>query len=270
LNIPWSSYDPVAESYASVAEPAYFAKAAHDLVSLLAPSRGVRVLDVGAGTGAVTSAMSRVVGPDGLLLAVDPAVTMLRMAARKARIRTIAGALPHIPCRTETFDVVTAGFVLSHVADPEEALAEMARVLTPGGKVGISAWAESSATTAPGRIWQSVVEGFIDSHRVERALGWALPSEERLTTPVALMTALTGAGFQDAFVERRAYDVQLSAEDFVQLRLLALPSRFMHSTLPRLEWEQFVATASRRITQCFGSRISYTMSVNLATAVRGG
>lgn len=269
MNITWSSYDPLGESYASVAEPAYFAAPADDLVSLLGVSRGVRLLDVGAGTGAVTSAASRVVGQHGLIIALDPAVTMLRMAGKNLpHVRTVAGALPSIPCRAGTFNVVTAAFVLSHVPDPEAALREMARVLTPEGQVGVSSWAASPALTPPAQVWQAVVEKFIDSNRLQQALEQALPSEARLTTPLAIMAALANAGFREASVEQRGYDIRLTSEAFVQSRLLALPSRFMRSALPKHSWEQFVSTASRKLIENFGPQMAFTVTVNLATAIR--
>lgn len=251
-----------------MAEPAYFAAPAHDLVSLLGVSRGVRLLDVGAGTGAVTSAAFRVVGQHGLIMALDPAVTMLRMAGRNApRVRTVAGVLPFLPCRAGTFNVVTAAFVLSHVPDPEAALREIARVLVPGGQVGVSSWAAGPALTPPAHVWQAVVDDFIDANLVKHALEEALPSEERLTTPLAILAALANTDFREASVEQRDYEIQITTDAFVQSRLLALPSRFMHSALPKETWQKFVSTASQKLIENFGPRMAFMVTINIARAI---
>lgn len=265
----WSSYDPVAETYASVAAPAYFAAAAQDLVSLLGLTRSVRWLDVGAGTGAVTSAACRVLGERDMLVAVDPAVMMLRKAVENAsRLHALAGALPAIPFRGGTFDVVTMAFVLSHLADPEAGLREIARVLSPGGQIGISSWATGPALTPPAQVWQAVVEEFIEQDRLQEAMGLALPYEGRFAELEAITAALASAGFQTIRVEQRSYDIQLSTEAFVQSRLIALPSRFMQSVLSNQVWQQFVSSASRRVIETLGSQLTFNVAINLSTARR--
>lgn len=269
-SVSWSSYDPVAETYASVAAPAYFAAAARDLVSLLRPAESVRWLDVGAGTGAVISAASRVIGERSMLVALDPAVMMLRVAARSTpHIHAVAAALPDIPFRRGTFDVVTAAFVLSHVADPESGLREMARVLSPGGHAGLSSWATSPSLSPPAQAWQAVVEEFIEQERVQEAVERALPAEGRFVEIELIAAELARAGFQGIRVEQRSYAIHVSREAFVQSRLIALPSRFMQSVLPDQVWQQFVATASRRLMERFGDQLTFDIAINLAAATCG-
>lgn len=202
-----------------------------------------------------------------MLVALDPAVMMLRMAARSTpRIHSLAAALPSIPVRSGIFDLVTAAFVLSHLADPEAALGDMARVLTPGGQIGMSSWASSPSLSPPAQVWQAVVEEFIEQERVQEAVGRALPAEGRFAELEAITAALVSAGFQTIRVEQRSYGVELSSAAFVQSRLIALPSRFMQSVLPDQVWQQFVSTASRRLMESFGDELKFDTAINLATA----
>ncbi|MSQ35909.1 MAG: ubiquinone/menaquinone biosynthesis methyltransferase [Dehalococcoidia bacterium] len=102
---------------------------------------GDRVLDVGCGTGDLALAC-RAAGARAVL-AVDFAAPMLARARRKARRRgrsDIAVALAdatRLPCADATFDVWCAAFVVRNIPELDAALAEAARVLRPGGRLGI-------------------------------------------------------------------------------------------------------------------------------------
>ncbi len=111
--------------------------AAH-LVPLLKPTD--RILDVGAGVGTITADLAQLVhavtateiGPDGL------AVTRATVAERGVSNVTFRTADIHaLPFDDAIFDVTHAHQVLQHVADPIQALREMARVTKPGGIVSV-------------------------------------------------------------------------------------------------------------------------------------
>jgi SAM-dependent methyltransferase len=97
---------------------------------------GARVIDIGCGTGVLTRALARWPGI-GEVVGVDPAPSLL------ARARSIAANLPNVsfqqadgralPFERETFDVAVFDSTLSHVPEPERALAEAYRVLRPRG-----------------------------------------------------------------------------------------------------------------------------------------
>lgn len=97
---------------------------------------GTRVLDVGTGTGAVALAAlergARVVG-------VDAAGGMVRTALGRGVDARVA-VLPELPFADGEFDAVLANFVLNHVGRPRAALAEVRRVLRPGGRAAVSVW----------------------------------------------------------------------------------------------------------------------------------
>lgn len=97
-----------------------------------APSR--RVLDLACGTGDV--ALSLADGQDVAGLDLTPAMLTIargRAASAGARIPWIAGDMTSLPIADATFDVVTTSYGLRNVPALDQALAEIARVLRPGG-----------------------------------------------------------------------------------------------------------------------------------------
>jgi demethylmenaquinone methyltransferase/2-methoxy-6-polyprenyl-1,4-benzoquinol methylase len=106
---------------------------------------GMRVLDVACGTGKLTRAAAAAVGEAGEVIGLDLSAGMLRRAARErpapgaAVPRYLAGdvlALPFPAADTGTgFTAVTIGFGLRNLPDYSAGLAEMHRVLLPGGRL---------------------------------------------------------------------------------------------------------------------------------------
>jgi arsenite methyltransferase len=118
------------------------ARAAYlDLVGVAA---GSRVLEVGCGSGAVTRAAARLVGPTGRVVGVDPSPGLLTVAAELARQEGVAaqvelrvGQAQALPFPDQTFDVVLAVTTLAHLPDAEQAIPELVRVARSGGRVGV-------------------------------------------------------------------------------------------------------------------------------------
>jgi SAM-dependent methyltransferase len=123
------SFSSAAETYDS-ARPGYPDAA----VDWMVPSRGGRVLDLGAGTGKLTSALVA----RGLdVLALDPSAEMLAVLARVVpEARTLVGEAEAIPLADGSVDAVTAAQAW-HWVDPDRAGAEVARVLVPGGRLSL-------------------------------------------------------------------------------------------------------------------------------------
>ena len=101
---------------------------------------GMQVLDVAAGTGDLTRAFAREVGPDGLVVLTDINAEML--AAGRDRLLDEGRIVPAVRCDAEclpfperSFDLVSVGFGLRNMTHKEQALREMRRVLKPGGRL---------------------------------------------------------------------------------------------------------------------------------------
>jgi demethylmenaquinone methyltransferase / 2-methoxy-6-polyprenyl-1,4-benzoquinol methylase len=108
------------------------------LVADLKP--GQRVLDLAGGTGDLAQAFARKVGSSGMVVHTDINTSMLRVG--RDRLVDAGLVLPTVVCDAEklpftrdSFDRVSVGFGLRNMTHKDKALAEMHRVLKPGGKL---------------------------------------------------------------------------------------------------------------------------------------
>ena len=100
----------------------------------MVPADAIDVVDVGAGTGKLTSAL---VAPGRHITAVDPDATMLAtLSATRRGIRTLVGTAERLPLDDESADVVVFGQSW-HWVDPPPASREVGRVLRSGGRLGL-------------------------------------------------------------------------------------------------------------------------------------
>jgi ubiquinone/menaquinone biosynthesis C-methylase UbiE len=117
----------------------------------LAPQPGQRLLDAGAGAGEVARELAAVVGAEGEVVAMDASARTLRAASDLTPphlpVRFVQGDVTDLQFESGTFDGVRVERVLQHLADPDRAVSELARVTRPGGRVCLvdTDW-ESAAT----------------------------------------------------------------------------------------------------------------------------
>lgn len=103
---------------------------------LAALSAGDSALDVACGTGDLAIELSRRVGADGEVIGSDFAQEMLERARAKApALQWELGNALDLPYASNRFDAATVGFGARNFSDLDRGLAEMARVVKPGGRV---------------------------------------------------------------------------------------------------------------------------------------
>jgi demethylmenaquinone methyltransferase / 2-methoxy-6-polyprenyl-1,4-benzoquinol methylase len=109
-------------------------------ISVARPRAGEHALDVATGSGDLALAMARAVGPSGRVWATDVNRRMLERG--RDRLLDAGVLVPAVQCDAERlpfpearFDCVMVGFGLRNMTHQERALAEMARVLRPGGRL---------------------------------------------------------------------------------------------------------------------------------------
>lgn len=162
---------------------------------------GNRVLELGAGTGEVAARLATAVAPNGSVVASDLAPGMV--ALLKARLGGVAGVeiaeidATDIALPAASVDAVAFRMGLMLVPEPARAIAEIGRVLRPGGRVAAAVWAGPQhnpwlTTLGMAAMMHGVVAG-------GPPIGPGTPFS--LADPAELAGLFTGAGFADVAVE---------------------------------------------------------------------
>jgi arsenite methyltransferase len=152
---------------------------------------GETVLDLGSGGGIDVLLSAKRVGPTGFVYGVDMTDEMLDLAAANARragatnVEFFKGTIEDVPLPDAAVDVVISNCVINLSVDKPKVIAEMFRVLTPGGRLGISDVVAEDHLTPAERAERGEYVGCIAG---------ALSRAEYLD-------GLTAAGFVDSSVE---------------------------------------------------------------------
>jgi SAM-dependent methyltransferase len=143
------------------------------------------------------------------MLGVDPAQPFLEFARsrlRDAEVEFHAGSAQALPCEDEAFDAAVSGLVLNFVPDPPRALAEMRRVVRPGGTVAVYVWDYAGEMQLMRRFWDAA--GALDPAARELDEGRRFP----ICQPERLASLFGEAGL--AATASRAIDVPTVFGDF--------------------------------------------------------
>jgi SAM-dependent methyltransferase len=174
----------------------------------LAPAQ--RVLDVGAGTGALTPAV-RAAAPHATILSIDPAAEMLHYAQRHRHVVPVLADAAALPIRDESADAVLLAYVLFMLPEPADGLREATRVLRPGGRAGTVTWASEEPSIAA-KMWDAT----LDELGIEPVP--AHSNHAGLDTSDAIATRLRDATLVPDDVWHETITFTFEPEDFWRLR----------------------------------------------------
>jgi SAM-dependent methyltransferase len=133
----------VFDTYDELLVPLVFQAYADDLVRRITDVHAGSILEVAAGTGAVTRAMARSLPGDVSITATDLVPGMIDRARRVGTARPVTwdqADVMALPYESESFDVVVCQFGVMFFNPKPDAIAEARRVLRPGGRLLFSVW----------------------------------------------------------------------------------------------------------------------------------
>lgn len=219
----WQLARDAAERYERILVPAILGPAARALVEWSGLREGEGVVDVGCGTGAATRLAAVKVGSSGRVAGVDVNAGMLDVARSMAStdgavIEWFEDSAYQLPFADAEFDVALCAQTLQFLDDRPRALAEMHRVLKPGGRIAVSLWCDIHDNP----YFDALVEAVATNIGGDTAAG--LSAAFGLTDPDSIRVLLSGAGFESVEATIERLDLELpKPEDFVPRHVSATP-----------------------------------------------
>lgn len=156
------SYDRLSRVYDIVAWPCERSLLLRGL-RLLSPTEGESILELGCGTGHTVARIAQTVSAEGRACGVDISRGMVRASRRRAlkgtllpRTHLVIGDGVHVPFANAVFAAAYMGFTLELFDTPVllEVLAEVRRVLQPGGRLCVVSMSRSSGRSMPVRLYE--------------------------------------------------------------------------------------------------------------------
>jgi len=179
---------------------------AESFVEWVSPKAGLRWLDVGCGSGALSEVVIRKHNPEAVI-AIDQSEGFVSKAQERlgAKAKCKVGDALSLPVADSSIDMAVSGLVLNFIPEPEKALAEMRRVTTTGGTVAVYIWDYAGKMEFLNYFWDVVVElnpsaaNLHEGHRFAKSNAEELSAAfvragfaEVETVPIEITTNFTG------------------------------------------------------------------------------
>ncbi|MEC4890750.1 MAG: methyltransferase domain-containing protein [Nitrospira sp.] len=242
----------------------------HRLVADARLHAGMKVLDLGSGTGYPALLGAQTVGPTGSVIGMDLAEHMLAAADRKAKrlglsnISFKTGDVTTLPFEANSFDAVTSRFCLMFLPEIPKAASEIARVLRPGGWVAAAVWSAPDRNPSIG-LSMAAIKQVIELPPPDPTA----PGIFRLAKPDDLAGIFQQAGLVDVAEQEFLADWSYASADeyYTSLMEIAAPVQNLMAKLTEAQQQD----VKQRILQAAsnyrrGERIVFPMAVRMVAA----
>ena len=219
------------------------------------------VVDIGTGAGALLPAIKRA-APNAVIVGVDRSQGMLRLAKDKHSGQLALMDVQNLALPANRFQVAVVAFVLFHLPNPEQCLAEVNRVLQPRGALGTVTWGSENMAPA-NAIWDDELQG-------AGAQILELPAvDNRACCDTAQkMTALLGkAGFVSIKVWSESIEHRWRPEDYFDYQV-GSTSRLRLQSLDVENRKACLRRVRDRLSGAEDEQYVYRGEVFVATAVK--
>lgn len=197
-----------AESRGRITELRYhlYGSATQQMLEAAQLRPGDHVLDIAAGTGDQSRMAARLVGTEGSVLATDISQEMLDVAARRAQqeglsnITSRAMNAEQLDLPENSYDAVISRFGLMLIPRRQQALAEIWRVLKPGGRLAALVWSKSERNPL---LDDTILAQYLEQEAAQRVFS--------LADAAVFAGALTWVGFQEVQVQPIPLTFQFSS-----------------------------------------------------------
>ena len=242
----------------------------HRLVGDARLRAGLRVLDLGSGTGYPALLAAQTVGINGSVVGIDLAEHMLAVAERKAKLLDFHNVsfktcdVTTLPFESASFDAVTSRFCLMFLPEIAKAAAEIKRVLKPGGWVATAVWSAQEQNPSIG-LAMAMVKQVIDLPPPDPTA----PGVFRLAKPGELASMFEHAGLADVADQEFLGEWSYGSTDeyYTSLMEIAAPVQNLMATLSeaqRQEVKRLIIQAASQFQR--GTRITFPIAVRMVAA----
>ncbi|MBV8894616.1 MAG: class I SAM-dependent methyltransferase [Acidobacteria bacterium] len=242
------------------------------LVKYAQPSLGMRVLDLASGTGEPAISLAGLVGPKGMVTALDLSAELLKIASTRAHQRRLPnlslcqGDAHRLPFRDQTFDLASCRFGVMFFAQVDVAFAELHRVLQPGGRACLAAWGPFEQP-----YWQSTI-GIVVKHLGGAPLDLHGQDPFCFDEPARLQAALSRAGFRqtESFRQNVPWTWFGTADEvWHYVQAVSTPFRPLLECVPQSKWPLINAEVHSAVASYIqGDRIEFGAEIVLASGKR--